>query len=69
MTGPLLLNVLVEPRGGAQILMAGHVRPGMTLQVDADLQVHLTRLWYQEDERDDWAWAQEPMTGGNQKSF
>lgn len=50
---PLFLTVLVEPRGGAQIFMVGRVCPGMTLQVDADLQLNMTQLWYGEGERDD----------------
>ena len=50
---PLLLSVVVEPLAGAQILMVGHVRPGFTLQVDADLQVRLVQLWFPETERDD----------------
>ena len=49
---PLLFTVLVEPLAGAQIITVGHVRPGMTFQVDADLQVRLIQLWYPETEGD-----------------
>jgi hypothetical protein len=45
---PLLLNVLIEPLGGAQILTIGNPRPGLTLQVDADLEVNVTQLWFGE---------------------
>jgi hypothetical protein len=51
--GPLLLTVLVEPLAGAQIAMVGHVCRGMTLQVDADLEVRLIQPWFPEIERDD----------------
>ncbi|HEY8652587.1 MAG TPA: hypothetical protein VIL87_05755 [Dermatophilaceae bacterium] len=51
--GPLLFNVLVEPLAEAQILMIGRVRPGMTILVDADLQIRAIQLWCQENERDD----------------
>lgn len=50
---PLLLNVVVEPLAGAQVLMVGHVRPGMTLQIDADLEVRLVQPWFPEPESDD----------------
>lgn len=47
-TGPLLLSVLVEPRG-AQVLMVGHPCPGLTLQVDDDLRLQLAQLWHGDD--------------------
>lgn len=43
---PLLLTVVVEPLAGAQMVMVGHVRPGMTFQLDADLQLRLIRPWF-----------------------
>lgn len=49
---PLLLNVVVEPLGGAQILMIGHVRPGMTLQLDEDLEIRLLQPWFPEPDSD-----------------
>lgn len=49
-TWPLLLTVVVEPLGGAEILTAGHVRPGMTLQLDRDLELRVTQLWFEPDD-------------------
>lgn len=37
--GPLLLTVLVEPLAGAQIGVVNHVRPGLTIRIDDNLQV------------------------------
>lgn len=45
---PLMLNVIVEPVAGAQILVVGHVRPGMTLQLDKDLEAQVVRFWFPE---------------------
>lgn len=50
---PLMLNVIVEPVAGAQILMIGHVRPGMTLQLDKDLESQVVQLWFPETGYDD----------------
>jgi hypothetical protein len=50
---PHLFTVLLEPAGGAQILTIGHACPGLTLQVDADLEVRLPQLWFQETDGDD----------------
>lgn len=49
-TRPHLLTVLVEPTGGAQILTIGHACPGLTIQVDADLQLSVPQLWFGEHE-------------------
>jgi hypothetical protein len=49
---PHLLTVLLRPDGAARILTIGHVGPGLTLQVDNDLGVRVTQLWFGERERD-----------------
>ena len=52
-TRPHLLTVLLEPTGGAQILAVGHARPGLTVQVDANLQLSVPQIWFGEHEDDD----------------
>jgi hypothetical protein len=52
-TRPHLLTVLLEPTGGAQILTIGHAGPGLTVQVDDDLQLSVPQLWFGEHEGDD----------------
>lgn len=52
-TRPHLLTVLLEPTGGAQILTIGHACPGLTVQVDADLQLSVPQIWFGEHEGDD----------------
>jgi hypothetical protein len=40
--GPLLLIILVEPLGGAQVVTVGHASPGlMHFQIDPDLELRL----------------------------
>jgi hypothetical protein len=52
-TRPHLLAVLLEPAGGAQILTIGHACPGLTVQVDADLQLSVPQIWFGEHDGDD----------------
>jgi hypothetical protein len=52
-TRPHLLTVLLEPTGGAQILTIGHARPGLTVQVDADLHLSVPQIWFGEHESRD----------------
>jgi len=47
---PHLLTVLLEPAGGVQILTIGHASPGLTVQVDQELQLDLIQLWFGENE-------------------
>ena len=47
-TRPHLLSVLLQPEGGAQILTVGHACPGLTLQVDANLELDVPQLWFNE---------------------
>lgn len=47
---PHLLTVLLEPQGTAQIFMVGHACPGLTLQLDADLEISIPQLWFNEIE-------------------
>lgn len=51
-TRPHLLTVLLEPSGGVQILTIGHACPGLTVQVDDDLQLTVPHLWFGENEGD-----------------
>jgi hypothetical protein len=48
---PMFLGVIVAP-GGARILTIGNPNPGLTLQVDADLDFDLTHLWFGERDTD-----------------
>ena len=52
-TRPHLLMVLLQPTGGAQILTTGHACPGLTVQVDANLQLSVPQLWFGEHESHD----------------
>lgn len=47
-TRPHLLTVLLGPTGRAQILTIGHACPGLTVQVDDDLQLSVPQLWFGE---------------------
>lgn len=48
---PMLLGVIVAP-GGARILTIGNPNPGLTLQVDADLDFDLIQLWFGDRDTD-----------------
>ena len=50
---PHLLTVLLEPAGGVQILTIGHACPGLTIQIDEDLQLDPIQLWFGENDRED----------------
>ena len=52
-TRPHLLTVLLEPTGGAQILTIGHACPGLTVQLDTDLQLSVPQIWFGEHGSDD----------------
>lgn len=58
---PHLLTVLLEPDGGAQILMIGHACPGLTLQVGADYSVDPVQLWFGETEGREDRWPAPPL--------
>ena len=45
---PHLMAVLLEPGGEVQIVTIGHASPGLTVQVDRNLELDVPQIWFGE---------------------
>lgn len=43
---PHLMTVLLEPGGEVQVVTIGHAGPGLTIQVNAELELDVPQLWF-----------------------